>query len=302
MNLITWQTIFISLLQGVTELFPVSSLGQTVIFPGLFGWGNLIGGTQCDGQSCFVPLVTALHLGTSAALLLYFWRDWWQVLQTLGKSIKEGEVRRNTDSWVSWLIIAGSIPAGLLGAFLETPLKRLFASPLLAAAFLVCNGSVLFLGEGLRRRAEQRAQSQATFFNGREPAFRPLKSLTIKEALIVGCAQAFALIPGFSRSGMTMVAGLGLRLTHEDAAHYSFLLGTPIILAAGLLEVPQLFHQTMFSPVLIIGNMILCGVAAFLSTKFLMKYFEKGNLIPFAYYCWGFGLLAVILFLTVIHV
>lgn len=294
MSLITWQTIFLSLLQGLTELFPVSSLGNTVIFPGLFGWGDLI------ANPSFLPLVVALHLGTSIALIIYFWRDWLQVGKTLAQNIKDGEVRRGTDGWVSWLVIIGCIPAGLLGALFDTKFKELFTSPLLAAAFLVCNGSILFLGEGLRRRAERRWSNYSS--EERESFFRPLKSLSWKEALLVGCAQALALVPGFSRSGMTMVAGLGIRLTHEDSAHFSFLLGTPIILAAGVLEVPQLFHQSTFSPLLIIGSMILCGVAAFLSTKFLMKYFEKGRLDPFAYYCWGLGLLSVILFMTVLHV
>ena len=182
----------------------------------------------------------------------------------------------------------------------EEKLKEIFASPVLAAAFLVCNGSVLFLGEGLRRRAE--ANMLTLSAKERETHFRPLKSLSWKEALLIGFAQALALIPGFSRSGMTIVAGLGVRLTHEDAARFSFLLGTPIIFAAGALEVPQLFSQTKFSAPLIIGGMILCGLAAYISTKFLMKYFEKGRLDPFAYYCWGFGLISLILFMTVIHV
>ncbi|HEU5227640.1 MAG TPA: undecaprenyl-diphosphate phosphatase, partial [Ktedonobacteraceae bacterium] len=235
MNINIWQTLFLALLQGVTELFPISSLGHTVILPGLFGWGNLVSDTACGGQSCFLPLIVALHLGTSIALLIYFWRDWLQVGQTLVRSVKEGEVHQGTEEWVSWLIIIGCIPAGLLGVFLEERLKELFASPLIAATFLVVNGSVLFLGESLRRRAE--ADFKLLSPKEREARFRPLTSLSWKEALIVGSAQALALVPGFSRSGMTIVAGLGVRLTHEDAARYSFLLGTPIIFAAAVLEV-----------------------------------------------------------------
>ena len=212
------QILFLAFLQGVTELFPISSLGHTVFLPGLLGWGDIQGGTQCDGGSCFLPLIVALHLGTSIALLIYFWRDWLQVIQTVITSVKEGEVKPGTESWVSWLIIIGCIPAGLIGVFLQKPLEQLFASPIIAATFLIINGSVLFAGELLRRRSE--AQFSVMDAKEREARFRHLASLSWKEALIVGSAQALALIPGFSRSGMTIVAGLGVRLTHEDAARY----------------------------------------------------------------------------------
>lgn len=297
MDLKLIQTIFLALLQGVTELFPISSLGHTVIFPGLFGWGNLVEGTACGGKSCFLPIVVALHLGTSIALLIYFWRDWLQVGATMVNTVRIRKVRRGTDEWISWLIVIGCIPAGLLGVLLKSRLEGLFSSPALVASILILNGSFLFLGEALRRRAETKITTLSP--QDRAVYFRPLKSLTWKEALIVGAAQALALIPGFSRSGMTIISGLGVRLTHEDAARYSFLLGTPIIFAAALLEVPALLHQKQFPYWEIIGGMALSGIAAFLSTKFLMKYFEKGRLDPFAYYCWGFGALALILFYTV---
>ncbi len=299
MNLTIWQTIFLALLQGVTELFPISSLGHTVVLPGLFGWGNLINDTSCGGQSCFLPIIVALHLGTSIALVIYFWRDWMHIFLTLARNIKEGEVRTGTDDWVSWLIIIGVIPAGILGLVLETPLKQLFASPAIAAGFLVVNGSILFAGERLRRRAEEKF-SFATA-KEREASFRGLSSLTWKEALIVGFAQSLALIPGISRSGVTMVAGLGVRLNHEDAARYSFLLGTPLIGLAALLEIPQLVGQTAYTWILVAVGMVLAGGAAYLSTKILMKYFETGRLYPFAYYCWGFGLVSLILLFTVAH-
>ncbi len=294
MNLNIGQVIFLALLQGITELFPISSLGHTVILPGLLGWGDLV-----DNER-FLPLITALHLGTAIALVIYFWRDWLQVLLTLWKSIKDGQVQRGTEEWVSWLIIIGTIPTGILGVFLETPLKRLFASPVIASTFLVVNGSILFFGEALRRYlAARTGQPQS----GKEQAvrLRPLASLSWKEAVLVGLAQSLALIPGISRSGSSMVAGLGVRLSHEDAARYSFLLGTPIIFAASVLEIPQLFGLSGSVLLLVLLGTVLSGVAAYLSTKFLLRYFETGNLYPFAIYCWAAGLIALGLLFFVLH-
>jgi undecaprenyl-diphosphatase len=300
MHLTIFQAIVLALLQGVTELFPISSLGHTVILPGLLGWGNLETNTSCGGQSCFLPFITSLHLGTSIALLIYFWRDWVQVGKTLVVSVRDGEVKKGDASWVSWLIIIGSIPAGLIGVFLETPLKEAFSSPLLAATFLIVNGSILFAGEQLRRRSEARLNMLTP--KEREAHFRPLTSLSWKEAVVVGMAQSVALIPGFSRSGTTIVAGLGVRLTHEDAARFSFLLGAPIILAAAALEIPQLFSQPPYTLLLVFIGMVLSGIAAYISTKFLMSYFETGRLDPFAYYCWGAGLVSLFLLWFVLKV
>lgn len=294
MHINIWQTIFLALLQGVTELFPISSLGHTVIVPGLLPQvfpADFATNTACGGKSCFLPLVTALHLGTSIALVIYFWRDWLQVIMTIFNSIKRAEISKDSEEWVGWLIIIGCIPGGLLGVALQDPLSKLFSSALVAAGFLVVNGSILFLGEAMRKRSE--AKFTFTTSKEREASFRPLASLSWKEAIIVGLAQSLALIPGISRSGTTMVAGLGVRLSHEDAARYSFLLGTPLIGAAALLEVPQLIGQNAQTWVLIVIGVVLSGVAAFLSTKFLTKYFEKGRLTPFAIYCWAFGLIAL---------
>jgi undecaprenyl-diphosphatase len=299
MSLNIWQTIILALLQGFTELFPISSLGHTVILPGLLPWIFGKGNYSLVNDPHFLPIIVALHLGTSIALVIYFWRDWFQVLRTLVQSIKEGEVHRGTEEWVSWLIIIGCIPAGLLGVFLEDSLKKLFAFPLIASTFLIVNGSLLYFGEALRRRAEGDLANLPP--KEREAKFRPLASLTWKEAIIVGFAQSLALIPGISRSGSTMVAGLGVRLNHEDAARYSFLLGTPLIGAAALLEVPQLIGQPAGTLLLVGLGAVLAGVAAFLSTKFLMKYFETGRLTPFAIYCWAAGLVSLILFIFVFH-
>jgi undecaprenyl-diphosphatase len=252
--------------------------------------------------------------------------------------VKQGQVKQGDASWVSWLVIIGCIPAGLLGVLLEKPLKNLFSSPLIAALFLMVNGVLLLLGETLRRRAATNKQlgttkesllhqpayqpgltpekrmalglpprsgeqgNLATVNTAPQPspvgnASRSLESLTWKEAILIGFAQALALIPGISRSGATMVAGLGLGLSHEDAAHYAFLLGTPLIAAAALLEIPQLVGISGMTIILIVVGMALAGLAAYLSTAFLMRYFETGRLHPFAYYCLGLGGISFILFL-----
>ena len=294
MHITIWQAIFLALLQGVTELFPISSLGHTVVVPGLLPQlfpADFATNTACGGQSCFLPLVTALHLGTSIALVIYFWRDWLQVILTIFHSIKNAEIKRDSEEWVGWLIIIGSIPGGLIGLLLQDPLSKLFGSAIIAAGFLVVNGSILFAGEAMRKHAEAGLTFQSA--KEREASFRPLASLSWKEAIIVGLFQALALIPGISRSGVTMVGGLGVKLSHEDAARYSFLLGTPLIAAAGLLEVPQLIGQSGQTWMIIIIGVVLSGAAAFLSTKFLTKYFEKGRLTPFAIYCWAFGLISL---------
>lgn len=339
MNLNFWQILVLALLQGITELFPISSLGHTVILPELLGWGDLVRNQQ------FLPLIVALHLGTSIALVLYFWRDWYQVGRTIVVSVKQGEIHPGTQEWVGWLIIIGCIPAGLLGVALETPLKQLFATPLVAASFLVVNGCILLVGDVLRRRAARRIVSFPTHMQqqGRRNTLPPvagagivfeqqatvplltqreqigvlttptteaipevlvaqtrsLTDLSWKEALFIGLAQSLALIPGISRSGVTMVAGLGVRLSYEDAARYSFLLGTPLIGAAALLEVPQLFGLPVATLLLVLLGMCVAGTAAFLSTRLLLKYFENGRLSPFAWYCWGAGLISLLLFLTI---
>lgn len=275
-----FQALWLAALQGFSELFPISSLGHTVIIPKLVGW-------NVDQQSpSFVPFVVVLHLGTAAALLLFFWRDWLTILSALLRSVARGKLSGDPDEHLGWMLVVGTIPTGILGFFLESKLKALFASPIIAAAFLIVNGFILFGGERLRRSSG--------------PASRELGSLKWQTAALIGLAQSAALIPGISRSGSTIVAGLLARLNHEDAARFSFLLATPIIGAAGLLEVPVLLSaqgRSMLG-VSIIGG-LAAGVTAWLSVKFLMRYFEFGRLDPFAYYCLVFGALALVLLTAV---
>jgi undecaprenyl-diphosphatase len=274
------QALFIAVIQGVTELFPVSSLGHAVVLPKLLGWDI---NQSAEG---FLPFLVVLHLGTAAALLVYFWRDWIGILLAF-IGVGPGDERRA--QWhLLWMIIVATIPAAILGFALEKPLKVLFGAPAVAAFFLIVNGGVLFIAERLRRRG----------------GTGNLRQLTWLGAFIIGCTQAAALIPGISRSGSTMVGGLMLGLHHKESAHFSFLIATPVILGAGVLEVPHLLHggaAASIGPVAWIAG-IVAGIMAYLSTWFLMRYFGRHDfqaLDPFAYYCVAFGLssLGLLLFL-----
>jgi undecaprenyl-diphosphatase len=270
----TIQAIAIAILQGATELFPVSSLGHAVVLPAVLGW-NI---DQHDPG--FLPFLVMLHLGTAAALLLYFWRDWLALfLGVLGLSSAHQmrESRR-----VFLLIVVATIPAVVVGFALERYLRALFAAPIIAALFLAVNGLLLLFGERLRAQGR-----------------RPLSSLSVADALSIGLWQCTALIPGISRSGATIVGGLLRGIDHEAAAHFSFLIATPVILGATVLEVPKLLHEDVppgtFGLAAIAA--IVAGITAFASTAFLMRYFRRHDawaLNPFAYYCIAVGLAAAV--------
>ncbi|HEY7125427.1 MAG TPA: undecaprenyl-diphosphate phosphatase [Ktedonobacterales bacterium] len=283
------QILFLALLQGVTELFPVSSLGHTVILPALFGWGNLI------TAESFLPIVVTLHLGTGVALLAFFWRDWLTLLRALFKTIAGRSLEADPQGKTIWLVIVGTIPVGILGLLLEKPLQQIFFSapwPFLPAAFLCLNGMILYIGERLRQRAEPAALDRRK----QEATFKRLEQLSFGQAVVVGLVQATALLPGISRSGITMVAGLRVGLSHEDAARFAFLLATPVILAAGLLETPKLLHYDRTTQVEALVGGVVAGIAAYLSTRFLVRYFQVGRLTPFAFYCLAAGFISFCFF------
>jgi undecaprenyl-diphosphatase len=283
------QILFLALLQGVTELFPVSSLGHTVILPALFGWGNLI------TAESFLPIVVTLHLGTAVALLAFYWRDWLVLLRALFKTIAGRSLEADPQGRTIWLVIVGTIPVGLLGLLLEKPLQRIFFAvpwPFLPAAFLCLNGMLLYIGERLRQRAEPAGLDRLK----QEASFKHLGQLSFGQALLIGLAQSTALLPGISRSGISMVAGLRSGLTHEDALRFSFLLATPVILAAGLLEVPKLLHYDRATQLEALAGGVVAGIAAYLSTRFLVRYFKVGRLTPFAFYCLAAGFIAFCIF------
>jgi undecaprenyl-diphosphatase len=280
-----WQAIILGLIQGVTELFPVSSLGTSVILPSLFGW-NIH-----QNDPYFLTFLVATHLATAIVLLLFFWRDWVRIVKGVGRSLRDrGIGEEDTDAKLGWLLVVGTIPAGILGLLFEHSLRGLFASAQSAAFFLMLNGLMLFGAEALRRRAPQTDEDDDR---------RIARQVSFPNAFLVGAAQALALIPGFSRSGATMGGGLLVGLSNKDAARFSFLFATPIILAAALLKLPELFGSEGdgIRGQALVASLCAAG-AAFLSVRFLMRYFETRTLIPFAVWCLAFGAVCTTYFLA----
>jgi undecaprenyl-diphosphatase len=269
----TIQAIAVAILQGATELFPVSSLGHAVVLPAVLHW-NLD-----QNAPSFLPFLVFLHLGTATALLAYFWRDWWLLLIGVLGMTDPHQARESRRVFV--LIVIATIPAVVVGFALEKFFRSLFGAPMVAAAFLVVNGLLLLFGERIRSMGH-----------------RPLADLTAKDAVIIGCWQCGALIPGISRSGATIVGGLLRGVDHEGSAHFSFLIATPVILGATVLEVPKLLHQGVAPGVFALAALcaVVAGVTAWLSTWFLMRHFRDHDdwaLNPFGYYCVVVGLAAL---------
>ena len=265
-----------ALLQGVTELFPISSLGHAVIFPRLVGWGDLIHNPE------FLPYLVVMHLGTAIALFAYFWRDW---MTFLASALKADTPRAVTERRIFLLVILATIPAVIVGAGLHKALEAAFSNPSLVAFVLIINGALLYFCDQIAGRG-----------------VGGLDQLNWKGALAIGVAQCFALVPGFSRSGLTISAGIVSGLKHEDAARFSFLMATPIILGATVLEAPKLMHHgsTLGFAALVSG--VTAGVVAYASLVGLMRWLhahEVNALKPFAYYCAIAGLASLALMLVI---
>jgi undecaprenyl-diphosphatase len=268
------QAIVIAVVQGATELFPVSSLGHAVVLPALLGWH------LDEHGDTFLPFLVMLHVGTAVALLGFFWRDWLAILRGLigiGSPHEVAEARR-----VFLLIVIATIPVVILGGGLEHLLRRVFATPLIAAVFLIVNGLVLLVGEKLK---------------GTRPGTLPLAKLGPKDAFIIGCWQCLALIPGLSRSGASILGGVLRGLDHEDSAHFSFLIALPVIVAAAVLEIPKLMHDQAAQGAMSLAVIaaVVAGVTALASTAFLMRWFrghQSWAMTPFAIYCIVAGVLS----------
>jgi undecaprenyl-diphosphatase len=280
-----FQAVILGLLQGVAEPFPISSLGHGVVLPRLAGWHIH------QNDKFFLTFLVATHLATAIVLLALFFKDWVRIAKGLWRSLAIREIRpEDVDARLGWLLVAGTIPVGVIGLLLETPLRKLFASPQTAAAFLIVNGVALLLFERLRARPPRPGD-----YLGDSDA--RIAKLSWRQAIAVGTSQVAALVPGISRSGFSMGGGLIVGLSNEDAARYGFLLATPVIFAAAALKLPELLGPEgngVRGPALVAG---LCAAfTTFFAVKFLLRYFETNRLTPFGVYCVGFGAVCTLLF------
>jgi undecaprenyl-diphosphatase len=286
-----FQAIVLGVLQGITELFPISSLGHTVLFPTLFGWNQLVD-AQSQKESFWLAFVVMLHVGSAIGLLIYYRRDWVEIVaaffRTLGKRRAETSTER-----LAWLIVVASIPAGVIGLIFEKQLRTLTAKPEVAAIALMVNGLLLFGFERYRKRAEVRELAER---EGLKPdGGRQLATLEYREALLVGFAQSTALVAGISRDGVTMGTGVARGLDHSDSARFAFLLATPIILAAGIFKLPDLLgHLGDGIRGQAVVAMVVAAITAVLTVAFLVKWFKTRTLVPFGVYCVLFGLAMLI--------
>jgi undecaprenyl-diphosphatase len=282
----TFQAIVLGVLQGATELFPVSSLGHTVLVPTLFRWGNIVA-WQSQPESPWLAFVVMLHVGSAIGLLIYFWRDWIALIKGFFATIPKRRIDTPTER-LAWLIVVATIPVGILGLLLEKVIRQALAKPLSAAIFLMVNGCILLFAERYRRRAEVRELARREGLN--PEGYRALDTMDFREAAIIGTAQTSALIAGISRDGVVMTAGLARGLDNADAARFGFLLATPPILAAGLFKLSDLTGPNGNG---IRGAAVIAAVCAAITAvftvHFLTRYFRKGNLRPFGVYCLLFG-------------
>jgi undecaprenyl-diphosphatase len=330
----------VGLIQGVTELFPVSSLGHNVLIPALVGGSWATDLNVAKPESPYLAFIVGMHVATAIALLIYFWRDWIRIIGGFFTSLAhwQGWHPRvaTRDETLAWMIILATIPVGLVGLVAEHTFRVLFGRPILAAVFLIVNGLILFCGERFRPRASRQAdqvvaaqREEAMAVTQPDPVPVPgqpggavhratgeatghqavraeeisqglasderLARMRLGEALIIGVSQILALLAGISRDGVTMVTGMARGLSREDAARFAFLLATPVILAAGALKVPDLLGPLGHGirGQILLGS-VLSGLGAYVSVRFLVRYFQTRTLYPFAIYCFVFGLLSVI--------
>src|SRR5271166_3277702 len=279
------EAVIVGAAQGITELFPVSSLGHSVLVPALVGgqWARDL--NVSAPESPYLAFIVGLHVATAAALLVFFWRDWLRIVAGFFSSVRHRRIQ-TPDERLAWLIVLATIPVGLAGVALEHLFRTTLGKPIPAAAFLLLNGIALYAGEVLRRRVSPADTDEEHADHTGEAIDNRLAELPMRRGVLIGASQILALLPGISRSGIAMVAGLWRGLSHEDAARFSFLLATPIILAAGVYKIPDLFGPLGAG----IHGQVLAGsvasfVCAYLAVRYLTRYFQTRTLTPFAVYC-----------------
>ncbi|WP_265442699.1 undecaprenyl-diphosphate phosphatase [Flexivirga meconopsidis] len=286
-----FQSVTIGALQGVTELFPVSSLGHSILVPAWIGgsWKDLVTQQQQSGHTPFLAFIVALHVATALALIVCFWRDWLRVVQGLIDIVRRRDLHTARSRYALLLIVA-TIPVGIVGLLFEKPLRTAFSTPLVAAIFLTVNGGVLAVAELLTRASEASYRRHAT-------SERSLSTMPWSDALIIGSSQILALMPGISRSGVTISAGLLRGFSHEKATKFALMLATPVILAAGVLKMPELAgpEASGIHGQVIVG-MLVAFVAALFATKVLTRFVRTHTLWPFVVYCLIAGIASIIRF------
>lgn len=278
-----FQAIIIGLIQGVTELFPISSLGHSILIAKLFGWDNLLS-EQAAKSSTYLTFIVGLHVATALALFIFYRKTWYRLFNGFISSIQDRKIT-TVHQKLAWLLIVATIPAGIVGLLLESKLRTLFAVPAVAAVLLIINGYILLRGDKkqMQLKSEPAESVQVSTKNA-------AVKISFPRALVLGVAQSSALLAGISRSGVTMVTGLYSGLSVESAARFSFLLATPIIFLAGVYKLPALASSADRGIVgqTLVGA-IVAGVAAYICVRFLDKYFQNKRMLPFAIYCFIFG-------------
>jgi undecaprenyl-diphosphatase len=277
------QAIVLGILQGISELFPISSLGHSILMPAVLGW------TIDENANYFLSFLVATHFATATVLFFIYWNDWTRIISGMLSSLKFEKSDVDPYAKLGWLLVVGTIPAGIVGFLFQKQVQELFASPHYVSFFLLLNGVLLYAAELLRTKAK----SGSSILDSDE---RVAAEVSWLQATGVGVMQVLALVPGFSRTGSTIAGGLMVGLAHEDALRFSFLLATPIIAAAAALKLPVLFasSKTPAIEAALLGA-ISAAIAAYLSVKFLTTYFKTRTLTPFAIYCLLSGLTGFVL-------
>ncbi|MTD58126.1 undecaprenyl-diphosphate phosphatase [Amycolatopsis pithecellobii] len=311
MSAVTYfEAIVVGALQGVSELFPVSSLGHSILLPAWLG-GKWAQDLSMGHDSPYLAVLVAMHVATAIALVVFFWRDWVRIVRGLWTSIRDREVV-DADQRLAWLLVLGTIPVGIAGLLLDKVVREYLGTPIPTAIFLTLNGAVLLAVERFSKARKQVpvAAEQTVDFSAEvtmpmraisveEASDMRLSKLRVGEAVLIGAAQILALFPGISRSGITMVAGLRRGLDHTDSARFAFLLATPAILGAGVVKVPTLLtadNRASLGPAL--AGSLVAGIAAYIAVRFLTSYFETRTLNPFAIYCVVAGIGSLVYFVA----